>query len=61
MAVQTFCPHCDSKQIEQLPDRSYESTSSVTWFQCRACRRMWSLPKIPHTPGRPDNENSPDS
>ena len=35
------CPHCDSKEVEQMADRSYETTSTNTWFQCRDCQRMW--------------------
>ena len=39
------CPHCDSPHIEQMADRSYEASSTVTWFHCHMCGRMWSQPK----------------
>ena len=39
------CPHCDSPHISQMADRSYEATSTVTWFHCHMCGRMWSQPK----------------
>jgi hypothetical protein len=28
-----------------MKDRSYDATSAITWYQCRDCGRMWSLPK----------------
>jgi len=55
------CPHCDSARIEQMLDRTYESQATNTWYQCKNCRRMWSLPKLPAPPPRPGNQNSPES
>ena len=43
--VQVRCPHCDSRNVEQMADRSYEATATNTWHQCRDCRRMWALAK----------------
>ncbi|HUK35459.1 MAG TPA: hypothetical protein VLV86_16195 [Vicinamibacterales bacterium] len=40
----TRCPHCDSHNIEVLPDREPERTL-VTWYQCNDCTRMFSHPK----------------
>jgi len=54
MPVQTRCPHCDSPEIRQMPDRIHESTSIVTWYQCGDCRRMWNLPKSEQPPRGPD-------
>ena len=45
MPIQSHCPHCDSENIEQMKDRSYEKDSATTWYQCRDCKRMWSLKK----------------
>jgi len=62
MPVQSTCPHCDSPDVERMLDREYEANSATTWYQCKTCRRMWSLAKgrpAPHE--RPDNDHSPDS
>jgi len=40
------CPHCDHTQTKQMPDRPHEAESSVTWYQCLSCERMWSRPKL---------------
>jgi transposase-like protein len=45
MPIQDRCPHCDSKNVEQMKDRSFESVSATTWYQCRDCGRMWNLQK----------------
>ena len=45
MPIQAKCPHCDSKNVEQMTDRPHEKHSAVTWYQCRDCKRMWSLRK----------------
>jgi transposase-like protein len=50
------CPHCDSANIERMPDRPYESQSPVTWFQCRDCKRLWSVPKPVPSIKSPDGQ-----
>jgi hypothetical protein len=59
--VQTCCPHCDSRNIEPMALRSYESTSAITWYQCRDCSRMWNLPKLPPHQPPLDHDESPES
>ena len=39
------CPHCDSAHIESVTPRVYEPQS--TWYRCRECGRIWSVPKPP--------------
>jgi len=57
--MQTVCPHCKSPTIAAMHERFYEEASSVTWYQCKRCRRMWSLAKPP-VQKIPD-DNSPES
>ena len=47
MTVPTYCPHCDSTTIEAMAARPFEAISAMTWYHCRACQRLWSLPKPP--------------
>jgi hypothetical protein len=61
VTVPNCCPHCDSKKIDAMAARSYEAISAMTWYQCRECQRMWSLPKPPPTRPEGDNEHSPES
>jgi DNA-directed RNA polymerase subunit RPC12/RpoP len=42
------CPHCDSAHIESVTPRVYEPQS--TWYRCRECWRIWSVPKPPTIP-----------
>jgi hypothetical protein len=39
------CPQCDSAQSESVTPRVYEPES--TWYRCRACGRIRSIPKSP--------------
>jgi len=39
------CPHCDSKNVEAMKPRPNERESTLAWYQCRDCERMWSVPK----------------
>jgi len=60
--VQTVCPHCASHRVEAMRDQVYEAASSVTWYQCRDCRRMWSLPKpVFSASASTDNDKLPGS
>jgi len=59
---QRQCPYCDSKKIQAMPvrDPMYEAKSSVTWYECHACKRIWHREKPPQTPlSTPDR--SPDT
>jgi hypothetical protein len=42
------CPHCDSAHIESVTPRVYQPQS--TWYRCRECWRIWSVPKPPTIP-----------
>lgn len=35
-----------------MKDRPYEAAATNTWYQCRDCKRMWSLPKTRAPIGR---------
>jgi hypothetical protein len=48
MSQAASCPHCDSAQIESVTPRLYEKKS--TWYLCRACGRIWSIPNPPTMP-----------
>ena len=56
---QLVCPHCDSANVERLPDRPYESQSAMTWFQCGDCGRLWSVPKAMAPKVSADDSPSP--
>jgi transposase-like protein len=60
MGTHDVCPHCDGPNVERMKDRSYEATSTNTWYECRDCRRMWSLTKQPQVNGSRDNDQSPE-
>ena len=44
------CPYCDKHSIEPMPPSSFEAQSINTWYQCRDCKRVWSVPKVPLSP-----------
>jgi len=48
MAKPASCPQCDSAQIESVTPRLYEQQS--TWYRCRECGRIWSIPNPPTIP-----------
>ena len=52
---ETHCPYCDSQNIKALPPRSYEAESSVAWYECSACARLWFRKK------QRDDDSSPES
>jgi transposase-like protein len=56
---QLLCPHCDSENVERLPDRPYETQSAMTWFKCRDCGRLWSVPKVMPPPASADGSPAP--
>src|ERR1700686_336148 len=37
------CPRCDSSDVDAVTPRLYEPQG--TWYRCRACRHLWSVPK----------------
>jgi hypothetical protein len=39
------CPQCDSPDVEAVTPRPYQPQS--TWYHCRACERIWSIPQPP--------------
>jgi hypothetical protein len=39
------CPHCDGVDVHPMRLRHHEAESQVTWYECRDCKRMWSIPK----------------
>ena len=45
LAKAASCPQCDSAQIESVTPRLYERQS--TWYRCRECGRIWSIPNTP--------------
>jgi hypothetical protein len=59
MPVQKICPHCDSPRVQPMDAPAYDG-STVMWYQCQACRRMWSLEKPP-APAPSDSDSSPES
>jgi hypothetical protein len=42
------CPLCRTAHIESVTPRIYEPQS--TWYRCRECGRIWSVPKSPTVP-----------
>jgi hypothetical protein len=56
-----LCPHCDSPDVEAMTPRSYEEQTTLTWYQCLHCDRMWSLPKPQLRREAVQNKPTPDS
>jgi hypothetical protein len=52
------CPHCDSAHNESVTvtPRVYEPQS--TWYRCRECGRIWSVPKPPTSPDSANNSRA---
>jgi DNA-directed RNA polymerase subunit RPC12/RpoP len=53
LSTPVACPHCDTAHIESVTPRIYEPQS--TWYRCRECGRIWSIPKPPTKPDSADH------
>jgi hypothetical protein len=50
----TICPRCDSEGVESLG----AVASALSWFQCRACRHVWSTRTSAVRPPRPLHDDA---
>jgi hypothetical protein len=44
---QDLCPQCDSPRVRPMAARAHEAESTVAWFECIECGRMWNVRKHP--------------
>ncbi len=42
VAPSVTCPHCQSEDTAPMTESAHPQDDSVTWFQCRDCRRVWA-------------------